>query len=114
MLGDTPIISYPIALGFDPLGTKIKQGDGKTPEGEYSICEMLHEKLAAKYGARSLRLNYPNIADTKRGFESGLITEKVKTEINAAIEAFLVLRLTRTQIRIVKMAGNQEMPRNAP
>ena len=24
---------YKISLGFEPIGTKIKKGDGKTPEG---------------------------------------------------------------------------------
>ena len=68
-----PVISYPIALGFDPRGTKIKQGDGRTPEGSYYLCELLHENLPAKYGKRSMLLSYPGSKDAVRGREMGLI-----------------------------------------
>ena len=29
--------SYPIALGFAPSGDKLREGDGRTPEGRYRI-----------------------------------------------------------------------------
>ncbi|MGE8683868.1 MAG: hypothetical protein ACN6OV_05200 [Acinetobacter sp.] len=28
---------YPIRLGFTPLGHKVQEGDGKTPQGSYVI-----------------------------------------------------------------------------
>jgi murein L,D-transpeptidase YafK len=34
---DEVIRSYPIRLGFNPIGHKQFEGDGKTPEGTYSI-----------------------------------------------------------------------------
>ena len=78
--------TYPISLGFTPQGDKTKQGDGRTPEGEYFICEMLDEDLAARYGARSMRLSYPSKKDAVRGLEEGLVTQAQHDAIVAAIE----------------------------
>jgi murein L,D-transpeptidase YafK len=35
--GQNVLRSYRIALGFDPVGHKVKEGDGRTPEGRYAI-----------------------------------------------------------------------------
>ena len=32
-----PVRLYPVALGFEPEGAKVVQGDGRTPEGRYRI-----------------------------------------------------------------------------
>ena len=32
-----PVRTYAIALGFTPEGDKLRQGDGKTPEGTFTI-----------------------------------------------------------------------------
>ena len=37
------IETYNISLGFEPVGKKIKRGDGKTPEGLYFIENKLKE-----------------------------------------------------------------------
>lgn len=55
------LFSCRIALGFSPLGPKEKEGDGKTPEGEYYICL----KKQGKYGP-SLGVSYPNEQDALR------------------------------------------------
>lgn len=57
--GDTVLLRARIALGRVPRGAKTREGDGKTPEGVYTICLVKRE---GKYG-RSLGLNYPNPAD---------------------------------------------------
>src|SRR5438093_588965 len=36
-LDGTCLKTYKIALGFSPIGHKEKEGDGKTPEGRYTI-----------------------------------------------------------------------------
>jgi len=54
--------AYPVRFGFNPRGDKVRQGDGRTPEGCYTICEALQKNLAKRYGARSLRISYPNNA----------------------------------------------------
>lgn len=55
------IFSCPIALGSHPSGPKEKEGDGKTPEGDYFICL----KKRGKYGP-SLGISYPNERDAQR------------------------------------------------
>jgi len=62
--------TYKIALGFEPVGGKQKQGDGKTPEGQYFITG---KNPKSKYFL-SLALNYPNGRDGKRGYQEKLIT----------------------------------------
>ncbi len=81
----TPVAAYPVSLGFSPTGHKLRQGDGRTPEGSYFICERLSEALAPRYGARSLRLSYPNADDAAAGLSGGLITPKVKGRIEQAV-----------------------------
>ena len=81
-----PVATYPIALGFSPTGHKQVQGDGKTPEGTYSVCERLHKKLAPRYGARSLRLSYPNTQDARSALAVGTISPAQKRAIASAIE----------------------------
>ncbi|MFL5332209.1 MAG: murein L,D-transpeptidase family protein [Geminicoccaceae bacterium] len=51
--------SYRVALGRQPKGTKIYQGDGRTPEGSYQITAF----NAASQFHRSLRVSYPNDHD---------------------------------------------------
>ena len=34
---ETALASYPVDLGFGPVGHKEKRNDGKTPEGSYRI-----------------------------------------------------------------------------
>jgi murein L,D-transpeptidase YafK len=58
--------SYRVSLGRDPAGTKIRQGDRKTPEGEYMIDG--HNPRSSFH--RALHVSYPSAADVGRA-ESG-------------------------------------------
>jgi murein L,D-transpeptidase YafK len=51
--------TYPIMLGFSPIGHKVQEGDGKTPEGKYTIG---YKNPKSKYHL-SLHVSYPNKAD---------------------------------------------------
>jgi len=51
--------SYDIALGFAPVGHKQFEGDGKTPEGSYTIS---YKNPESDYHL-SLQISYPNEAD---------------------------------------------------
>jgi uncharacterized protein YijF (DUF1287 family) len=77
--------AYPVRFGFNPKGDKVRQGDGRTPEGRYFICEALHRNLAKRYGARSLRISYPNVADGRRGLARKLISGAQLRRIERAI-----------------------------
>jgi murein L,D-transpeptidase YafK len=69
-----------VVLGFAPEGDKVKQGDGRTPEGDFLIC-MKNDK--SKFYL-SLGLTYPNEEDAERGLGAGLITRaQHKTIVNA-------------------------------
>jgi murein L,D-transpeptidase YafK len=72
--------TYDIALGFAPEGDKERQGDGKTPEGEFYIFT----KNPKSQFYLSLGLSYPNIAAAERGLKDKLIT---RAEYNAIIKA---------------------------
>ena len=71
-----------IALGSAPEGHKTKQGDGKTPEGEYYICVRNDN---SKYYL-SLGISYPNTDDAAAGLEAGLISQADYEKIKSAIE----------------------------
>jgi murein L,D-transpeptidase YafK len=57
--GGEVVRSYRVALGRQPKGTKIYQGDGRTPEGVYRISAFNPQSRFY----RSLRVSYPNEHD---------------------------------------------------
>jgi len=80
-VGKKMVKAYRIQLGQNPVGPKMKQGDSRTPEGEYFICE--HRPSTYH---RGLMISYPNVQDARRGLEAGLISQKQFDEIKAAIK----------------------------
>ena len=78
--GEKLVKTYKIALGFAPVGDKEKQGDGKTPEGEFYVFT---KNDKSKFYL-SLGISYPNIEDAARGLEAKLIT---KTEYDKIVRA---------------------------
>jgi hypothetical protein len=62
------IKAYRIQLGWNPHGPKVRQGDQKTPEGKYFICD----HRPSNYHL-ALWLSYPNREDARRGLVSKLI-----------------------------------------
>lgn len=84
----TVIKTYRMALSTQkPVGDKVKQGDCATPEGRFYLCEMLRDPGQAKYGARSMRLSYPNIEDARRGLQQRLIDYNTYLSIVRQIKA---------------------------
>ncbi len=80
--GQELIKSYAIGLGSEPIGDKEKEGDGKTPEGEFYI----HTKNPKSRYFLSLGISYPSIEDAERGIKNGLISEQEYSEIVKAIK----------------------------
>jgi murein L,D-transpeptidase YafK len=64
---DRVVRSYRIALGFTPTGDKQRQGDGKTPEGEF-VIDRRNDQSAFHL---SIGINYPQEDDLKRAAERG-------------------------------------------
>lgn len=54
--------TYPVALGLHPVGPKLWEGDGKTPEGTYLIDG---RNQASRYHL-ALHISYPGPADEAR------------------------------------------------
>ena len=77
-----PVRMYRVGLGTDPINDKVKQGDRRTPEGEFYI--FTKNERSAYY--LSLGLSYPNIEDAERGLRDGLITRGQYDQIAKAIQ----------------------------
>ncbi|MDP2182813.1 MAG: L,D-transpeptidase [Actinomycetota bacterium] len=75
--------TYRIALGRDPIADKLKEGDGRTPEGDFYVCGRHSE---TRYH-RTLGLSYPNEEDAERGSAAGIISRREYTDIVRAIRA---------------------------
>jgi murein L,D-transpeptidase YafK len=80
--GDRIVKRYRIGLGFTPEGSKVRQGDGRTPEGSYYVCS----KNPKSQYFLSLGLSYPNEADANRGLKDGLINRAQFQQITTAIK----------------------------
>jgi murein L,D-transpeptidase YafK len=72
---------YRIGLGTDPVNDKIREGDRRTPEGEFYI--FTKNERSAFY--LSLGLSYPNAEDAERGLRDGLISRQQYNQIVGAI-----------------------------
>lgn len=59
---------YRFALGWNPIGHKQEEGDGKTPEGVYTID---FHKADSDYHL-ALHIFYPNATDTARAAARGV------------------------------------------
>lgn len=78
--GEKLVKTYKIALGFAPAGDKEREGDGKTPEGEFYIFT----KNPKSNYYLSLGLSYPNVEDAERGLKAKIISQK---EYKAIVDA---------------------------
>lgn len=66
--GGRVVRTYAVALGRTPSGPKRSQGDGKTPEGDYTITG--RNRRSAYH--RSLRISYPDASDRARARRAGV------------------------------------------
>ncbi len=71
---------YRVGLGTNPVADKVKEGDRRTPEGEFYIFT----KNVKSGFYLSLGLSYPNIEDADRGLRDGLIN---RTQYNRIVKA---------------------------
>jgi lipoprotein-anchoring transpeptidase ErfK/SrfK len=78
--GDRAVRSYRAAVGSGK-GDKVREGDRRTPEGEFIVCV----KNPRSRFTRALGLSYPNIKDARRGLRDGLITRRQHDAIVAAV-----------------------------
>lgn len=78
--GKRVLKEYKVALSYNPIGDKEREGDGKVPEGEFFVCD--------KHPSRNFHLfigiSYPSIDDAERGLRQGLID---RHQYNAIVKA---------------------------
>jgi len=60
--------SYKVALGQDPVGHKIQQGDSKTPEGVYTVD---FRRAQSRFNL-ALRVSYPSSQDRQYAASRGV------------------------------------------
>lgn len=61
MQGETIVRTYKVALGLNPVGTKERSGDFRTPEGAYRLVR----RNPRSDFFLSMQVSYPNDADLK-------------------------------------------------
>ncbi|MDQ4122013.1 MAG: L,D-transpeptidase family protein [Acidobacteriota bacterium] len=91
--GERLVKTYKIVLGFEPEGDKQREGDGKTPEGEFYVAV---KNPKSKYFL-SLGLSYPSLKHAGEGLKVGLISQ---TEYDEIENAYREKRLPNQKTRL--------------
>lgn len=73
--------TYRVGLGLSPTGDKVRQGDRRTPEGDFYIFTK-NDKSAFYL---SLGVSYPNAPHARRGLRDGLISKSQHDAIMRAL-----------------------------
>lgn len=81
--GERPVRTYRIGLGSQPVGDKEREGDGRTPEGDFRVFV---KNPKSKFFL-SVGLDYPLPEDAERGLRSGLISNDERDAIVGAHES---------------------------
>lgn len=68
MKGDEVLKTYSISLGGSPVGPKIREGDSRTPEGNYVLDR--HNSHSQYH--KSIHISYPNPEDLARAKKLGV------------------------------------------
>jgi murein L,D-transpeptidase YafK len=66
------IKEYSVGLGGSPLPDKEREGDSRTPVGEFTICTRLEQSRFHRF----LGISYPGPEDAERGLKQGMINRK--------------------------------------
>jgi murein L,D-transpeptidase YafK len=75
--------SYPIGLGRRPEGHKEREGDGRTPEGEYYVCTRNPRSRFHLF----LGISYPSQLDAQQALIAGRITQQQHDAVVTAVRA---------------------------
>jgi murein L,D-transpeptidase YafK len=78
--GDVRVRSFPVALGNEPELEKERQGDHRTPEGDFYVCTRNDRSRFHLF----LGLSYPTKEDAERGLRERLIS---RAEFGAIVRA---------------------------
>jgi murein L,D-transpeptidase YafK len=78
----TPFAHYPIRLSTRPSGHKLRQGDLRTPEGKYQICQI----RPSRFGS-FLWVNYPSLMDAQQGLIESRLSREQYLRISEALDS---------------------------
>ncbi|MEM1974000.1 MAG: L,D-transpeptidase [Thermoplasmata archaeon] len=78
--GNRILKSYPVAMSYNYMNDKERQGDEGVPEGVYYITAKASGRIFFKFSP----INYPNIKDAEKALENGIIN---KEEYRRIVEA---------------------------
>jgi len=78
--GANLVRTYDIALGFNPVGQKMVEGDGRTPLGRFRICTKNPESAYSRF----MGIDYPDPPAATRALHAGLISQGEHSGILAA------------------------------
>lgn len=81
--GEQQLAEIPIIVGRQPVGHKQREGDERTPEGDYYICYRNPESRFHRF----LGLSYPSAEDAADALAQGVIDQSTHDSICSAIEA---------------------------
>ena len=79
--GEVLVRSYAVDLGKNPIGAKLREGDGRTPTGVFRVVT----KNAGSPYHRFLGLDYPDVEAVERGLAEGLISPGEAASIRDAL-----------------------------
>lgn len=80
---DRLVKTCPIVLGRHPVGQKLCEGDGRTPEGRFHVVTKNRQSKFHRF----LGLDYPDLTAAERGLRQGLITEGEARSIRERLAA---------------------------
>lgn len=86
--GSLSLKTYSAAMGEHYLaGTKLQEGDNRTPEGRYLIADKRINFFPDSFlGSRWLGISYPNQKDVERGYAANVISEEKYLELMGMIK----------------------------
>ncbi len=73
---------YPVGLGSQPTGDKERDGDGRTPVGDFLVCQ----KDPSDRYSKALRLNYPEKKHAEKALFAGVLSPAEFKEILLALD----------------------------
>lgn len=82
----SPVKSFLCVSGVNPQGDKQKQGDNRTPEGQFFITEKERLNDHPYLGRKWLGLSYPTPVHAQKGLENNLINSDQYNEIVGATD----------------------------
>lgn len=83
LAGGREVYCARVALGASPRGPKEREGDRRTPEGEYYLCTRNDKSRYHLF----MGLSYPNLGDAEAGLADGRITRAQYDEIARRVRA---------------------------